>query len=140
MRPEPKSRQLLQTNNNLTTDAAKMNATEQKSYECRKLWLLVCHTSGIYKNLDEKNAGYSDKLKLLEKLGSSRDGALISKNGDSYDTYTKTTLTDTAGHTLYKYIDSDNNSHYIAAVADKDKDTTSYYDVTESNEDSLYGR
>ena len=43
---------------------------------------------GIYKNLDEKNAGYSDKLKLLEKLGSSRDGAVISKNGDSYDTYT----------------------------------------------------
>lgn len=87
---------------------------------------------GIYKNLDEKNAGYSDKLKLLEKLGSSRDGAVISKNGDSYDTYTKTTLTDTAGHTLYKYIDSDNNSHYIAAVNDTDKHTTSYYDVTES--------
>ena len=29
-------------------------------------------------------------------------------------------------------LNSDNNSHYIAAVADKDKDTTSYYDVTES--------
>lgn len=57
---------------------------------------------------------------------------MISKNGDSYDTYTKTTLTDTAGHTLYKYIDSDNNSHYIAAVNDTDKHTTSYYDVTES--------
>ncbi len=57
---------------------------------------------------------------------------MISKNGDSYDTYTKTTLTDTAGHTLYKYIDSDNNSHYIAAVNDTDKNTTSYYDVTES--------
>lgn len=57
---------------------------------------------------------------------------MISKNGDSYDTYTKTTLTDTKGNTLYKYIDSDNNSHYIAAVADTDKGTTSYYDVTES--------
>ena len=57
---------------------------------------------------------------------------MISKNGASYDTYTKTTLTDTAGHTLYKYIDSDNNSHYIAAVNDTDKHTTSYYDVTES--------
>lgn len=87
---------------------------------------------GIYEKLDANKAGDSDKLKLLEKLGSSRDGALISKNGDSYDTYTKTTLTDTAGHTLYKYIDSDNNSHYIAAVNDTDKDTTSYYDVTES--------
>ena len=87
---------------------------------------------GIYEKLDANNAGDSDKLKLLEKLGSSRDGAVISKNGDSYDTYTKTTLTDTNGNTLYKYIDSDNNSHYIAAVADKDKDTTSYYDVTES--------
>ena len=87
---------------------------------------------GIYEKLDAKKAGDSDKLKLLEKLGSSRDGAVISKNGDSYDTYTKTTLTDTEGHTLYKYIDSDNNSHYIAAVADTDKDTTSYYDVTES--------
>lgn len=50
---------------------------------------------GIYEKLDANNAGDSDKLKLLEKLGSSRDGALISKNGDSYDTYTKTTLTDT---------------------------------------------
>lgn len=87
---------------------------------------------GIYEKLDANKPGDSDKLKLLEKLGSSRDGALISKNGDSYDTYTKTTLTDTNGNTLYKYIDSDNNSHYIAAVADKDKDTTSYYDVTES--------
>ena len=62
---------------------------------------------------------------------------MISKNGDSYDTYTKTTLTDTNGNTLYKYIDSDNNSHYIAAVADKDKDTTSYYDVTESDRGQL---
>ena len=87
---------------------------------------------GIYEKLDANNAGDSDKLKLLEKLGSSRDGALISKNGASYDTYTKTTLTDTKGNTLYKYIDSDNNSHYIAAVADTDKGTTSYYDVTES--------
>ena len=87
---------------------------------------------GIYKKLDANNAGDSDKLKLLEKLGSSRDGALISKNGDSYDTYTKTTLTDTNGNTLYKYIDSNNNSHYIAAVNDTDKLTTSYYDVTES--------
>lgn len=50
---------------------------------------------GIYEKLDANNAGDSDKLKLLEKLGSSRDGALISKNGASYDTYTKTTLTDT---------------------------------------------
>ena len=114
--------------NNLTTDAAKMNAQSKNLMNAVNYATL----QDIYKKLDAKNAGYSDKLKLLEKLGSSRDGALISKNGDSYDTYTKTTLTDTNGNTLYKYIDSDNNSHYIAAVADKDKDTTSYYDVTES--------
>lgn len=118
--------------NKLTTDAAKMNAQSKNLMNAVNYGYSYVTLQGIYKNLDEKNAGYSDKLKLLEKLGSSRDGALISKNGDSYDTYTKTTLTDTNGNTLYKYIDSDNNSHYIAAVADKDKDTTSYYDVTES--------
>ena len=32
--------------NNLTTDAAKMNAQSKKSYECCKLWLFICHTSG----------------------------------------------------------------------------------------------
>lgn len=118
--------------NNLTTDATKMNAQSKNLMNAVNYGYSYVTLQGIYKNLDEKNAGYSDKLKLLEKLGSSRDGAVISKNGDSYDTYTKTTLTDTAGHTLYKYIDSDNNSHYIAAVNDTDKHTTSYYDVTES--------
>lgn len=118
--------------NNLTTDAAKMNAQSKNLMNAVNYGYSYVTLQGIYKNLDEKNAGYSDKLKLLEKLGSSRDGAVISKNGDSYDTYTKTTLTDTAGHTLYKYIDSNNNSHYIAAVNDTDKHTTSYYDVTES--------
>lgn len=118
--------------NNLTTDAAKMNAQSKNLMNAVNYGYSYVTLQGIYKNLDEKNAGYSDKLKLLEKLGSSRDGAVISKNGDSYDTYTKTTLTDTAGHTLYKYIDSDNNSHYVAAVNDTDKHTTSYYDVTES--------
>lgn len=118
--------------NKLTTDAAKMNAQSKNLMNAVNYGYSYVTLQGIYKNLDEKNAGYSDKLKLLEKLGSSRDGAVISKNGDSYDTYTKTTLTDTAGHTLYKYIDSNNNSHYIAAVNDTDKHTTSYYDVTES--------
>ena len=118
--------------NNLTTDAAKMNAQSKNLMNAVNYGYSYVTLQGIYKNLDEKNAGYSDKLKLLEKLGSSRDGAVISKNGDSYDTYTKTTLTDTKGNTLYKYIDSDNNSHYIAAVNDTDKHTTSYYDVTES--------
>lgn len=118
--------------NKLTTDAAKMNAQSKNLMNAVNYGYSYATLQDIYKKLDAKNAGYSDKLKLLEKLGSSRDGALISKNGDSYDTYTKTTLTDTAGHTLYKYIDSDNNSHYIAAVNDTDKNTTSYYDVTES--------
>lgn len=118
--------------NKLTTDAAKMNAQSKNLMNAVNYGYSYATLQGIYEKLDEKNAGYSDKLKLLEKLGSSRDGAVISKNGDSYDTYTKTTLTDTAGHTLYKYIDSDNNSHYIAAVNDTDKHTTSYYDVTES--------
>lgn len=118
--------------NKLTTDAAKMNAQSKNLMNAVNYGYSYVTLQGIYKNLDEKNAGYSDKLKLLEKLGSSRDGAVISKNGDSYDTYTKTTLTDTAGHTLYKYIDSNNNSHYIAAVNDTDKHTTSYNDVTES--------
>ena len=118
--------------NNLTTDAAKMNAQSKNLMNAVNYGYSYTTLQGIYEKLDEKNAGYSDKLKLLEKLGSSRDGAVISKNGNSYDTYTKTTLTDTAGHTLYKYIDSDNNSHYIAAVNDTDKHTTSYYDVTES--------
>lgn len=119
--------------NKLTTDAAKMNAQSKNLMNAVNYGYSYVTLQGIYKNLDEKNAGYSDKLKLLEKLGSSRDGALISKNGDSYDTYTKTTLTDTKGNTLYKYIDSNNNSHYIAAVNDTDKNTTSYYDVTESS-------
>lgn len=118
--------------NNLTTDAAKMNAQSKNLMNAVNYGYSYATLQGIYEKLDANNAGDSDKLKLLEKLGSSRDGALILKNGDSYDTYTKTTLTDTKGNTLYKYIDSDNNSHYIAAVADKDKDTTSYYDVTES--------
>ena len=118
--------------NNLTTDAAKMNAQSKNLMNAVNYGYSYATLQGIYEKLDANKAGDSDKLKLLEKLGSSRDGALISKNGDSYDTYTKTTLTDTAGHTLYKYIDSDNNSHYIAAVNDTDKDTTSYYDVTES--------
>ena len=115
--------------NNLTTDAAKMNAQSKNLMNAVNYGYSYATLQDIYEKL---NAGDSDKLKLLEKLGSSRDGSLILKNGDSYDTYTKTTLTDTAGHTLYKYIDSDNNSHYIAAVADTDKNTTSYYDVTES--------
>ena len=115
--------------NNLTTDAAKMNAQSKNLMNAVNYGYSYATLQGIYKNLD---AGDSDKLKLLEKLGSSLDGAVISKNGDSYDTYTKTTLTDTKGNTLYKYIDSDNNSHYIAAVNDTDKHTTSYYDVTES--------
>lgn len=115
--------------NNLTTDAAKMNAQSKNLMNAVNYGYSYATLQGIYENLDANNG---DKLKLLEKLGSSRDGAVISKNGDSYDTYTKTTLTDTAGHTLYKYIDSDNNSHYIAAVADTDKHTTSYYDVTET--------
>ena len=114
--------------NNLTTDAAKMNAQSKNLMNAVNYGYSYATLQGIYEKLDANNAGDSDKLKLLEKLGSSRDGAVISKNGDSYDTYTKTTLTDTNGNTLYKYIDSDNNSHYIAAVADKDKDTTSYYD------------
>lgn len=118
--------------NNLTTDAAKMNAQSKNLMNAVNYGYSYATLQDIYKKLDAKNAGYSDKLKLLEKLGSSRDGALISKNGDSYDTYTKTTLTDTNGNTLYKYIDSNNNSHYIAAVNDTDKHTTSYYDVTES--------
>lgn len=118
--------------NNLTTDAAKMNAQSKNLMNAVNYGYSYATLQGIYEKLDANNAGDSDKLKLLEKLGSSRDGAVISKNGDSYDTYTKTTLTDTAGHTLYKYIDSDNNSHYIAAVNDTDKHTTSYYDVTES--------
>lgn len=115
--------------NNLTTDAAKMNAQSKNLMNAVNYGYSYATLQGIYEKL---NAGDSDKLKLLEKLGSSRDGALILKNGNSYDTYTKTTLTDTAGHTLYKYIDSNNNSHYIAAVNDTDKNTTSYYDVTES--------
>lgn len=115
--------------NNLTTDAAKMNAQSKNLMNAVNYGYSYATLQGIYEKL---NAGDSDKLKLLEKLGSSRDGAVISKNGNSYDTYTKTTLTDTAGHTLYKYIDSNNNSHYIAAVNDTDKNTTSYYDVTES--------
>lgn len=115
--------------NKLTTDAAKWNAQSKNLMNAVNYGYSYATLQGIYKNLD---AGDSDKLKLLEKLGSSRDGAVISKNGDSYDTYTKTTLTDTAGHTLYKYIDSNNNSRYIAAVNDTDKHTTSYYDVTES--------
>ena len=115
--------------NNLTTDAAKMNAQSKNLMNAVNYGYSYATLQGIYEKL---NAGDSDKLKLLEKLGSSRDGAVISKNGNSYDTYTKTTLTDTAGHTLYKYIDSNHNSHYIAAVNDTDKNTTSYYDVTES--------
>lgn len=115
--------------NKLTTDAAKMNAQSKNLMNAVNYGYSYATLQDIYEKL---NAGDSDKLKLLEKLGSSRDGSLILKNGDSYDTYTKTTLTDTKGNTLYKYIDSDNNSHYIAAVADKDKNTTSYYDVTES--------
>lgn len=118
--------------NNLTTDAAKMNAQSKNLMNAVNYGYSYAALQDIYEKLDANKAGDSDKLKLLEKLGSSRDGAVISKNGDSYDTYTKTTLTDTAGHTLYKYIDSDNNSHYIAAVNDTDKHTTSYYDVTES--------
>lgn len=118
--------------NNLTTAAAKMNAQSKNLMNAVNYGYSYATLQGIYEKLDANKAGDSDKLKLLEKLGSSRDGAVISKNGDSYDTYTKTTLTDTAGHTLYKYIDSDNNSHYIAAVNDTDKNTTSYYDVTES--------
>lgn len=118
--------------NKLTTDAAKKHAQSKNLMNAVNYGYSYATLQGIYEKLDEKNAGYSDKLKLLEKIDSSRDGAVISKNGDSYDTYTKTTLTDTAGHTLYKYIDSDNNSHYIAAVNDTDKNTTSYYDVTES--------
>lgn len=118
--------------NNLTTDAAKMNAQSKNLMNAVNYGYSYATLQDIYKKLDANKPGDSDKLKLLEKLGSSRDGAVISKNGDSYDTYTKTTLTDTAGHTLYKYIDSDNNSHYIAAVNDTDKHTTSYYDVTES--------
>ena len=118
--------------NNLTTDAAKMNAQSKNLMNAVNYGYSYATLQGIYEKLDANNAGDSDKLKLLEKLGSSRDGALILKNGDSYDTYTKTTLTDTKGNTLYKYIDSDNNSHYIAAVNDTDKHTTSYYDVTES--------
>lgn len=118
--------------NNLTTDAAKMNAQSKNLMNAVNYGYSYATLQGIYENLDANKPGDSDKLKLLEKLGSSRDGAVISKNGDSYDTYTKTTLTDTAGHTLYKYIDSNNNSHYIAAVNDTDKHTTSYYDVTES--------
>lgn len=118
--------------NNLTTEAAKMNAQSKNLMNAVNYGYSYATLQGIYEDLDAKKAGDSDKLKLLEKLGSSRDGAVISKNGNSYDTYTKTTLTDTAGHTLYKYIDSDNNSHYIAAVADIDKHTTSYYDVTET--------
>lgn len=115
--------------NKLTTDAAKMNAQSKNLMNAVNYGYSYATLQDIYEKL---NAGDSDKLKLLEKLGSSRDGSLILKNGDSYDTYTKTTLTDTKGNTLYKYIDSENNSHYIAAVADTDKNTTSYYDVTES--------
>lgn len=118
--------------NKLTTDAAKWNAQSKNLMNAVNYGYSYATLQGIYENLDANKPGDSDKLKLLEKLGSSRDGAVISKNGDSYDTYTKTTLTDTAGHTLYKYIDSNNNSHYIAAVNDTDKHTTSYYDVTES--------
>lgn len=115
--------------NKLTTDAAKMNAQSKNLMNAVNYGYSYATLQDIYEKL---NAGDSDKLKLLEKLGSSRDGSLILKNGDSYNTYTKTTLTDTKGNTLYKYIDSENNSHYIAAVNDTDKNTTSYYDVTES--------
>lgn len=118
--------------NKLTTDAAKMNAQSKNLMNAVNYGYSYATLQDIYKKLDANKPGDSDKLKLLEKLGSSRDGALISKNGDSYDTYTKTTLTDTNGNTLYKYIDRNNNSHYIAAVNDTDKHTTSYYDVTES--------
>lgn len=81
--------------NNLTTDAAKMNAQSKNLMNAVNYGYSYATLQGIYEKLDANNAGDSDKLKLLEKLGSSRDGALISKNGASYDTYTKTTLTDT---------------------------------------------
>ena len=76
--------------NNLTTDAAKMNAQSKNLMNAVNYGYSYATLQGIYEKL---NAGDSDKLKLLEKLGSSRDGAVISKNGNSYDTYTKTTLT-----------------------------------------------
>ena len=74
--------------NNLTTEAAKMNAQSKNLMNAVNYGYSYATLQGIYEELDAKKAGDSDKLKLLEMLGSSRDGAVISKNGDSYDTYT----------------------------------------------------
>ncbi len=52
------------------------------------------------------------KLETLAKLGSGRSSAVISKNADgSYTTYSKTSVTDTAGNTVYKSADG----KYISA-------------------------
>ncbi len=116
--------------NDASSTVAKSNAQSTNLLNAITYSTAYSDVQDFYKSLSRtKTASDAEidttKLETLAKLGSSRSSAVISKNADgSYTTYSKTSVTDTAGNTVYKsadgkyisaeetYVDSSTNTTY----------------------------
>lgn len=116
--------------NDASSTVAKSNAQSTNLLNAITYSTAYSDVQDFYSSLsDTKTAGGAEidttKLETLAKLGSGRSSAVISKNDDgSYTTYSKTSVTDTAGNTVYKsadgkyisaeetYVDSSTNTTY----------------------------
>ncbi len=116
--------------NDASSTVAKCNAQSTNLLNAISYSTAYSDVQDFYSSLSEtKTASGAEidtaKLETLAKLGTGRSSAVISKNEDgSYTTYSKTSVTDTAGNTVYKsadgkyisaeetYVDSSTNTTY----------------------------
>ena len=95
--------------NQLTNDAAKANQQSSNALKAITYGTAYADMMDFYK---KNNIDNTELFSTLAGLGSKRDSALITANDDeTYDTYFKSTVTDTEGNAVY----SDGKGNYISA-------------------------
>ena len=95
--------------NQLTNDAAKANQQSSNALKAITYGTAYADMMDFYK---KNNIDNTELFSTLAGLGSKRDSALITANDDgTYDTYFKSTVTDTKGNAVY----SDGKGNYISA-------------------------
>lgn len=95
--------------NKLTNDAVKANQQSSNALKAITYGTAYADMMDFYK---KNNIDKTELFSTLAGLGSKRDSALITANDDgTYDTYFKSTVTDTKGNAVY----SDGKGNYISA-------------------------
>lgn len=124
--------------NKAITDAAKANQQSSNALKAITYGSAYSDMMDFYKKNNIEN---TELFSTLADLGSKRDSSIIKANDDgTYDVYSKASVTDTEGNTVY----SDGKGNYISAQERYEKDGITYKKTSDgkyvdvNNEENIY--